>query len=67
MGKENLSANNHHCRQREKLKKLWAEYRNPIFIPFISKLDITETMIGTIIGGNNHGTHKKFYQLGSLR
>ena len=36
MGEENLSANNHHCRQREKLKKLWAEYRNPIFIPIIA-------------------------------
>lgn len=41
MGKENLSANNHHCRQREKLKKLWAEYRNPIFIPVIASTATT--------------------------
>ena len=36
MDKENLSANKRQCRQREKLKKLWAEYRNPIFIPIIA-------------------------------
>ena len=41
MGTENLSANNRHCRQIEKLKKLWAKYRNPIFIPIIASTATT--------------------------